>query len=116
MGVTIGYSDILQRFNGVLQTLCGFVMAMTPPALWFAWTNQLFLLVLATGLFAGLGYCLLARFEEPMDTDYSADDHPTLNDDALAELTKTGPWIHHHSSGGRSVFQRRMDRFRKFLK
>ena len=116
MGITLHGFAVSDRFRTLAMMLCGMLMAMTPPALWFAWSTQLFLLVLLTGILAGVFYCLLARLEEPLNIDYPAQAHPTLSDDALAELTDAGPWIHHHSSGNRAAFKQRMDRLRNLLK
>ncbi len=46
-------------------TLFGFVLVVTPLALWVALTETIFLVVLVTGATAAALYGVLARFERP---------------------------------------------------
>ncbi len=53
-----------KRLIDIAMILCGLVLAVTPPALWFAWSVNLFVGFLVMGAAAGTGYCLLARYRE----------------------------------------------------
>ena len=65
----------MARSAGSLVTagllLLGLVLMVTPLALWVAWTDAIFLMVLATGAMAGVLYCVLVRFERPADANQS---------------------------------------------
>ncbi len=47
--------------------LLGFAMMLTPLALWVAWTETIFIVVLVTGATAAALYSFLVRFEKPAD-------------------------------------------------
>ena len=61
----------LDKFTDSLITrgliLLGFVLMLTPLALWVAWTETIFLGVLATGAATLVLYGVLERFERPAD-------------------------------------------------
>ena len=60
----------------------GFVLMVTPLALWAAWSETVLLIVLATGAAAALLYCLLAPFESPGPPGQGA---PAVRRDALPD-------------------------------
>ena len=43
----------------------GLILMATPLALWVAWSKTVLLVVLATGIAAGVLICVLVRFERP---------------------------------------------------
>lgn len=100
------------------MTLCGLVMAFTPPALWFAWTSGLFVGFLIAGFAAGALYCWLATFEEEIDVNkamHTPLDHPEISDEALEGIRTLGPFTCHQSSLPNSPYQRRLAQVRKLL-
>ncbi len=99
--------------------LLGWVLMMTPLALWVAWTETIFLGVLATGAIALVLYGVLDRFEKPASpTQSESSDHVralNLTDEVIAELQDLHPFIHHHQPSGGSKFHTAMNRLKKHL-
>ncbi len=99
--------------------LLGFVLMVTPLALWVAWTETIFLGVLATGATALVLYGVLDRFERPANPAQSeTSDHVRaviLPDKIIVELQKLHPFIYHHRPSGGPKFQIAMYRLKKHL-
>ncbi len=91
----------------------GLLLALTPPALWVAWTETGFIIVLATGATAGVLYWLLAGFQDPLLGDRGQARDPgsrqSLSDEFLAELSSLGPWTYHNRRMGDAAFRRKME-------
>ncbi|MCZ6850890.1 MAG: hypothetical protein O7F17_04545, partial [Planctomycetota bacterium] len=97
----------------------GWVLMITPLALWVAWTGAIFLGVLATGATALVLYGLLEQIERPADPAQSkASDYVRariLPDTSIEELQNLHPYIHHHRPTGGSKFHTAMNRLKKHL-
>ena len=97
----------------------GLVLMVTPLALWVAWTETIFLAVLATGATALVLYGVLDRFERPTNPARSeSSDHVRaviLPDEITAELQDLHPFIHHHRPSGGPKFHKAMSRLKKHL-
>jgi len=99
--------------------LLGLVLMVTPLALWVAWTETIFLAVLATGATALVLYGVLDRFERPVNpaqnetSDYVR--AVNLPDEITAELQNLHPFIHHHRPSGGPKFRTAMNRLKKHL-
>jgi len=118
MGLVLNNFTMPERIRTSAMTLCGLVMAFTPPALWFAWTTGLFVGFLIAGIAAGALYCWFATFEEEIDMNlamYTPLDHPEINDEALEGLLSLAPFTCHQSSAPNSAYQRKLARVRKLL-
>ena len=91
----------------------GLTLALTPLALWVAWTETGFVIVLAAGATAGLLYWLLAGFRDPLLEDRGQARAPgtrqALSDEFLAELSRLGPWTYHNRRLGDAAFRRKME-------
>ncbi len=98
-------------------TLFGLVLVVTPLALWVAWTETIFLVVLVTGATAAALYCVLARFERPPAQSEPSDYiRPViLLDKFILELQRLHPFIHHHRRSGGPKFHTAMYHFKKHL-
>ena len=99
--------------------LLGLVLMMTPLAMWVAWTETIFLGVLATGATALVLYGVLDRFERPANpAQIETSDYVramNLTDEVIAELQDLHPFIHHHRPTGGSKFHTAMNRLKKHL-
>jgi cytochrome b subunit of formate dehydrogenase len=118
MGFVLNRFTISERLLTSAMTMCGLVMALTPPALWFAWTTGLFVGFLIAGVAAGVLYCWLATFEEEIDVKkamYTPLDHPEINDEVLEEILSLGPFTCHQSSAPNSAYQRQLAKVKKLL-
>ncbi len=92
---------------------------MTPLALWVAWTETIFLGVLATGATALVLYGVLDQFERPANpTQSESSDYVramNLTDEVIAEFQDLHPFIHHRRQSGGSKFQIAMYHLKKHL-
>ncbi len=99
--------------------LLGFVLMVTPLALWVAWTDTIFIVVLVTGAAASVLYCVLVRFERPANPAQSeASDYVRaviLPDKIIAKLQRLHPFIHHHRPSGGPKFLTAMYQFKRHL-
>ena len=97
----------------------GLVLMMTPLALWVAWTETIFLGVLATGAAALLLYGVLDSFERPVGPARSGASGGArakiLPDGMIAELQNLHPFIHHHQPSGGPKFHAAMSRLKRLL-
>ncbi len=98
-------------------TLIGIVMVLTPLALWVAWTETIFLVVLVTSATAAALYGVLARFEKPPAQGEPSDyvRPANLPDKFILELQRLHPFIHHHRPSGGPKFLTAMYHFKKHL-
>jgi hypothetical protein len=92
---------------------------MTPLALWVAWTQAIFLGVLATGAAALVLYGVLDGFERPANPARreTSDDVRALilPDEIIGELQDLHPFIHHHRPSGGPKFHKAMSHLKKHL-
>ena len=106
------------QLRSVAMTLCGLVLAITAPALWFAWTIELFAGFMVAGIAAGAIYCWLSGFEENIDlkrAKYTLDDHPEIDDEALEAILSLAPFTCHNSSHPSSAYNRKIKRVKAVL-
>ncbi len=99
--------------------LLGLVLMVTPLALWVAWTETIFLAVLATGATALVLYGVLDRFERPVNPARreTSDDLRAVKmpNELIVELQDLHPFIHHHRPSGSPKFRTAMNRLKKHL-
>ena len=99
--------------------LLGLVLMVTPLALWVAWTETIFLGVLATGATALVLYGVLDRFERPANPAQSETSDfvraEILPDEMILDLQNLHPFIHHHRPFGGPKFHTAMNRLKKHL-
>ena len=97
----------------------GFVLMMTPLALWVAWTETIFLGVLATGAAALVLYGILERFEKPADpAQRESSDYvraKILPVESIVDLQDPHPFRHHLRPTGSPKFQIAMCNLKKSL-
>ena len=110
----------MAKYAGNLITLglllLGWVVMVTPLALWVAWSETVLLILLAACAAAAVLCCVLVHFEKPAGSaegEVSADGRPArLPDKIIAELQGLHPFIHHHRPSGGPKFRRAMDRLK----
>ncbi len=99
--------------------LLGLVLVVTPLALWVAWTETIFLVVLVTGATATALCGVLVRFERPANPAQSEPSdyvRPViLPNKYILELQNLHPFIHHHRPSGGPKFRTAMYRLKKHL-
>ena len=91
----------------------GLLLALTPLALWVAWTTTGFVMVLAAGATAGVLYWLLAAYDDPLLEDRGQARDPgsrqALSVEFLAALSSLGPWTYHNRRLGDAAFRSKME-------
>ena len=97
----------------------GLILMATPLALWVAWTGTLLLVVLATGVSAGVLYCVLVSFDRPaVPSRRNRADSARLGQLTsrfIEELQGLHPFVHHHRPSGGPKFRETMNRLKKIL-
>ena len=53
--------------RNILLTTLGFILLLSLPLLWFAWTETMLVGIFAGGVMAGALYCVLYRKSDPGD-------------------------------------------------
>ena len=87
------------------QTLLGIALAVTPVALWVAWSPAMLVGVMALSLVFAALLLLLTDAAAP-----GTDDRARLSDAFVEEVQKLHPMIHHHSPNRSPRFRRIMRR------
>ncbi len=60
---------LVERLKSVAMTACGLVMAVMPLALWVAWSQSSFIVILASGAIACILFCVLLGSEKSSDSE-----------------------------------------------
>ncbi len=85
--------------NTIGMIVLGLILAITPLALWVAWTVPLFVMVVAVGGTAGVLICGLARTQVLVPPQSGLPDLKRKDigfDKLVTALTNAHPMIHHH--------------------
>ena len=108
---------LADRILTPILVVLGFLLMVTPLALWAAWSETVLLIVLASGAAAALLYCLLARFESPGPPEQGAAAVRTepLPEDLLDELQSLHPFVYHNRLTREGRARRVMRRLRAHL-
>jgi hypothetical protein len=111
----------LEALRNIALTAAGLIMVATPLALWLAWSQATFVLVLGAGAAFGLLFFVLypdtrATTNQEQRKDPNSKTMENLDDKFLSELSDMGPFIYHHNRlSGDSRFRRKMARLKKHL-
>jgi hypothetical protein len=97
----------------VATTLLGIVLAVTPAALWIAWSASLVFAVMAVALASSV---LLVLLTEPSPPGRDGKDgRVVLPEGFIDEVHRLFPLTYHHSSAGPSRFRLAMKRLSQEL-
>ncbi len=119
MGNTFEPGSIVDQIRDYVMTFLGIIMAMTPPALWFGWREDLFWIVISASVGSAVLYYILAHFEPPPPKRWGGPRQikkVELSDEFLAVLTDSAPWTYHHGSRGSRSFRGKMERLKQLMK
>ena len=110
----------LEALRNAALTAAGLMLAATPLALWLAWSQATFVLVLGAGAAFGLLFFVLyadtrVTTDQEQRKDPNSKTMEDLDDKFLSELSDMGPFIYHNRLSGDSRFRRKMDRLKKHL-
>jgi hypothetical protein len=108
------------HMRDIALTVFGLIVAVTPLALWVAWSESVFILVLAGSIGALALICVLVRGTRQPGDDERQTARPGhtqhLSDESLAELSELGPFIYHHRRTGGPRFQSSMRTLKRKLR
>ncbi len=110
----------LEALRNAALTAAGLMLAATPLALWLAWSQAMFVLVLGAGAAFGLLFFVLyadtrVTTDQEQRKDPNSKTMENLDDKFLSELSDMGPFIYHNRLSGDSRFRRKMARLKKHL-
>ena len=97
----------------VATTLLGVILAVTPAALWIAWSATLVFAVMAVALASSVLLVLLTEASPPSRD--GKDGRATLPEGFIDEVHRLFPLTYHHSSAGPSRFRLAMKRLSQEL-
>ena len=112
-------NPLAEALRNVGMIVFGIILALTPLALWVAWTETVFMIVLSVGAIAGVLCCVLADGPDAVLEDRRELSRPRSTepspDEFVAGLHGLFPLIYHHRRIGDPFFQRKLDRLKKLL-
>src|SRR5262245_42755869 len=99
--MSIATMKVLDHVRSITMTLLGIILSLVPPALWFAWTETMLLVVVAVGVVSAAALVILAdvgsQGDEDSDTAASVAKRRILAERAVAEIHRVFPLTYHHS-------------------
>jgi hypothetical protein len=101
-----------QRLVGIAETALGVVLAVTPVALWVAWTPDLLLGVMAAALAAAIA---LAALNLRWGATGDVPERPALPDEFVEQVHRLFPLTYHHSTAGPARFREAMARLSNLI-
>ena len=105
------------RLSAVGTTLLGVILAVTPVALWIAWSATVLFIVVAVAIAsAGLLVLLAELAQRTARQSPAADDRLVLPDEFIAEVHELFPLTYHHSRLETARFRRAMEKLARIIK
>jgi hypothetical protein len=113
-------TGVIDLFRSITMTMFGIILSLIPPALWFAWTETMLLVVVAIGVVSAGALVALAD-SEPEDRENpqaaaSVAKRRILADRSIVEIHRIFPLTYHHSLVDKTRFRQAMDKVRQLLK
>jgi multidrug efflux pump subunit AcrB len=117
MAEDIGWAE---RLRSLAASALGLILSFVPLALWIAWTGELLLMVVVTGVVSAALLVLLSRLQDPADeARWALRQHgaarETLTDESMAQLHRLFPLTYHHGRRNSSRFRSTMAEFTRRL-
>jgi len=108
---------LADRLNAIATALFGVTLAVTPIALWVAWTATVFFIVLGVAVAsAGLFVMLVGLAQRSAGQSPAADDRVVLPDEFIAEVHGLFPLTYHHSLLETARFRRAMEKLSRMTR
>lgn len=105
--------------RSITMTILGIILSLVPPALWFAWTETILLVVIAVGVVSAAALVVLAdlgpRGVEDGHGAASVATRRDLADRSVAEIHQIFPLTYHHSFVEKTRFRQTMQKVRQLL-
>ena len=115
--MSTGRTALADRLTAVGTTLLGAILAVTPVALWVAWTATVFFLVVAVAIASAGLLVLLANLpHQAAKQSPAVNGRVVLSDEFIAEAHKLFPLTYHHSRLETARFRRAMEKLSRMIK
>ena len=112
-----GRTALAERLTAVGTTLLGVILAVTPVALWVAWTATVLLIVVAVAIASAGLFVLLADLpHRAPGRPPAANGRAVLPDEFIAEVHELFPLTYHHSRLESARFRRAMEKLSRMIK
>lgn len=116
MPKSIERTELAERFGGIVATALGIVLAVTPVALWIAWTATLVVWIMLVAVACAM---LLSMVESSLPSSRSqrngAGGRVVLPEEFIEEVHRLFPLTYHHSRHGATRFQQSMKRMSRLI-
>ena len=104
----------LEKLRINVMNACALMLVLTPPLVWFGHTRPIFYGVLSMGIFSGILFCYLHRFEKP-PANYEPPGPPAIPDAFFEELADLGALTNNHRLTVEAPLRARMNRLRRLV-
>ncbi len=106
---------LADRLYEIAVVVLGMILAISPLALWVAWSETVFIVVLGVGAVAmGLLLALITLGDEN-DVDRRGRGRPIASPELIAEMHRLMPFTYHHRSLGDPRIRRKMAKLRALM-
>ena len=118
MPKSIERAELAERFGGIVATALGIVLAVTPVALWIAWTAAMVVWIM---LFAVVCALLLSMVESSLPSSRNerngagAGGRVVLPEEFIEEVHRLFPLTYHHSRHETARFRQAMKRLSRLI-
>ena len=108
---------LADRLTAAATILLGAILAVTPVALWIAWSATVFFIVVAVAIASAGLFVLLTEFaQRNARQSPAADGRVVLPDEFIAEVHELFPLTYHHSRLETARFRRAMDKLSRMIR
>ena len=118
MPKSIARAELAERFGGIVATALGMVLAVTPVALWIAWTAALVVWIMLVAVVCAV---LLALVESSLPSARKQRDaagaggRVILPEEFVEEVHRLFPLTYHHSRHETARFRQAMKRLSRLI-
>lgn len=118
MPKSIARAELAERFGGIVATALGIILAVTPVALWIAWTAELVVCIMLAAVLCAM---LLSLVESSLPSspnqrnDAGAGGKAVLPDEFIEEVHRLFPLTYHHSRHETARFRQAMKRLSRLI-
>lgn len=118
MPKSIERAELGERLGGIVATALGIVLALTPLALWIAWTAALVVWIMLVAVVCAM---LLSMVESSLPSSRNerdvagADGRVVLPEEFIAEVHRLFPLTYHHSRHETARFRQAMKRLSRLI-
>ena len=115
--MSTGGTALADRLTAAATTLLGAILAITPVALWIAWSATVLFIVVAVAIASAGLFVLLSELAQRDAGQSPADEgRVVLSDEFIVEVHKLFPLTYHHSLLETARFRRAMEKLSHMIR